>query len=315
MINKKYLTILIVFFCSFAAAQSPSSVYDHHELFDPNFYPSSVNEYRAADGQPGPKYWTNKASYNIDVTLDDLKDAIKGSVTITYTNNSPNALPFLWLYLDQNLFKLDSRGQAKMPATRRSRYGDVNSTFEGGFDIQSVQLLSGTKGKQSSKVSPVISDTRMQIRLPNPLEHGESVEIKIEYSFLIPQEGSDRMGIQSTQNGKIYAIAQWYPRMCVYDDIEGWNTLPYLGAGEFYLDYGDYNYSITAPADMIVVGSGDLLNPNDVMTPTEIKRMAQAKESDKTVMIRSADEVRQSSSRPQKGNTTWRFKMQNSRDV
>lgn len=315
MINKKWVTILIVFFGSFAAAQSPSSVYDHHELFDPNFYPSSVNEYRAADGQPGPKYWTNKASYDIDVTLDDLRDAIKGRVTITYTNNSPNALHFLWLYLDQNLFKLDSRGQAKMPATRRSRYGDVNSTFEGGFDIQSVQLLSLGKGKQSSKVTPVISDTRMQIRLPKPLEHGESVEIKIDYSFLIPREGSDRMGIQSTQNGKIYAIAQWYPRMCVYDDIEGWNTLPYLGAGEFYLDYGDYNYSITAPADMIVVGSGDLLNPNDVMTPTEIKRMAQAKESDKTVIIRSADEVRQSSSRPQKGNITWRFKLQNSRDV
>ena len=316
MINKKSLSILIVFFYSFAAAQSPSSVYDHHDLFNPNFYPSSVNEYRSADGQPGPKYWTNKASYNINVTLDDLRDAIKGSVTITYTNNSPNALPFLWLYLDQNLFKLDSRGQAKMPATRRSRYGDVNSTFEGGFDIQSVQLLSNVKGKTSSAdVIHLISDTRMQIRLPNPLEHGQSVEIKIDYSFLIPEEGSDRMGIQSTQNGKIYAIAQWYPRMCVYDDIEGWNTLPYLGAGEFYLDYGNYNYSITAPADMIVVGSGELLNPDDVLTRTEIKRMAQAKESDKTVMIRSADEVRQPSSRPQKGNITWRFKMENSRDV
>ncbi|MEO9003099.1 MAG: M1 family metallopeptidase [Ginsengibacter sp.] len=324
MINKKWLAILMVFFYSFAGAQlpsslsqSPASAYDHHELFNPNFYPSSVNEYRAADGQPGPKYWTNKASYKIEVTLDDLRDEIKGSVIITYTNNSPQELPFLWLYLDQNLFKLDSRGQAKMPATRRSRYGDVNSSFEGGFNIQSVQLLSGAKGKTTdSDVKPIISDTRMQIRLPQPLEHGTSVAIKIDYSFSIPREGSDRMGIQATQNGNIYAIAQWYPRMCVYDDIEGWNTLPYLGAGEFYLDYGDFNYSITAPADMIVAGSGDLLNPNEVMTSTEIKRMAQAKESDKTVMIRSAEEVNQPSSRPQKkGNITWRFKMENSRDV
>jgi hypothetical protein len=316
MINKKWLTLVMVFFYSFVCAQPPSSVYDHHELFNPNFYPSSVNEYRAADGQPGPKYWTNKASYNIQVTLDDLRGQIKGSVTISYTNNSPHALPFLWLYLDQNLFKLDSRGQAKMPATRRSRYGDVNSTFEGGFDIQSVQLLSNVKGKISSAdVAHLISDTRMQIRLPQPLEHGGSIEIKIDYSFFIPEEGSDRMGMQSAQSGKIYAIAQWYPRMCVYDDIEGWNTLPYLGAGEFYLDYGNYNYSITVPADMIVVGSGDLLNPNEVMTPIQIKRMAQARESDKTVTIRSADEVMQPSSRPQKGNITWRFKMENSRDV
>ncbi|MEO8854260.1 MAG: M1 family metallopeptidase, partial [Ginsengibacter sp.] len=316
MINKKGLTILMVFFCFFAGAQSPSSVYNHHELFNPNFYPSSVNEYRAADGQPGAKYWTNKASYKIEVTLDALTDAIKGSVTISYTNNSPEELPFLWLYLDQNLFKLDSRGQAKMPATRRSRYGDVNSAFEGGFNIQSVQLLSGAKGKPvASDVQPVISDTRMQVRLPKPLEHGATIDIKINYSFSIPQDGSDRMGIQATQNGNIYAIAQWYPRMCVYDDIEGWNTLPYLGAGEFYLDYGDYNYSITAPADMIVVGSGDLLNPGEVLTSTEIKRLAQAKESDKTIMIRSREEVNQPSSRPDKGSLTWRFKMENSRDV
>jgi hypothetical protein len=315
--SKVFFIISFVFICSFSFAQSEKSIYDHHELFSPNFYPSSVNEYRASDGQPGPKYWTNKASYKIAATLDPVKDAISGSVTISYTNNSPKQMDFIWLYLDQNLYRLDSRGQAKTPATGRSRYGDVNSTFEGGFNIQSVKLISDEKGKSiSSDVSKVISDTRMQLRLSTPLAaNGGMVQIKIDYSYLIPKYGSDRTGILDTKNGKIYAIAQWYPRMCVFDDIEGWNTLPYLGAGEFYLDYGDYDYSITAPANQIVVGSGELQNPEEVLTSTQLKRYNEAKKSDKTVMIRTADEVTQASSRPQKSNLTWHFKIKNARDA
>lgn len=313
---KLLFAFTIVFASHFSYAQTEQSVYDHHDLFNPNFYPSSVNEYHAADGAPGPKYWTNKASYKINATLDDVKDAITGSVTIYYTNNSPQSLPFLWLYLDQNLFKLDSRGQDKMPANRRSRYGDVNSTFEGGFKIKSVQLATAVKGKTSfSDVKNIISDTRMQVRLPEALVHGATVEIKIEYSYLIPKAGSDRTGILNTENGKIYAIAQWYPRMCVYDDIEGWNTLPYLGAGEFYLDYGDFDYSITTPGNMIVVGAGDLQNPKEVLTLTEQKRLSVAKNSDKTIMIRTPEEVTDPASRPQKGNITWHFKIKNARDV
>ncbi len=313
---KLLFAFTIVFAGHFSYAQTEQSVYDHHDLFNPNFYPSSVNEYRAADGAPGPKYWTNKASYKINATLDDVKDAITGSVTIYYTNNSPQSLSFLWLYLDQNLFKLDSRGQDKMPANRRSRYGDVNSTFEGGFKIKSVQLATAVKGKTSfSDVKNIISDTRMQVRLPEALVHGATVEIKIEYSYLIPKAGSDRTGILNTENGKIYAIAQWYPRMCVYDDIEGWNTLPYLGAGEFYLDYGDFDYSITTPGNMIVVGAGDLQNPKEVLTLAEQKRLSEAKNSDKTIMIRTPEEVTDPASRPKRGNITWHFKIKNARDV
>ena len=317
MRSKKILTFLLVILSVSVWAQNNNSVYDHHDLFTPNFYPPSVNEYRTSDGQPGPKYWTNNASYKIAATLDDVKDEISGSVTITYTNNSPKPMEFVWLYLDQNLYRLDSRGQAKTPATGRSRYGDVNSRFEGGFNIHSVKLLSNKQGKiSSSDVTKIISDTRMQLRLPSPLAaNGGTIQFKIDYSYLIPKYGSDRTGIQDTKNGKIYAIAQWYPRMCVFDDIEGWNTLPYLGAGEFYLDYGDYDYSITAPANLIVVGSGDLQNPKEVLTATEIKRLAEAKQSDKTVMLRTAEEVTEPSSRPQKGNITWHFKIKNARDV
>ncbi len=317
MLKTRFFFIFsFVLISTFSFAQSEKSVYSEHDLFNPNFYPSSVNEYRTSDGEPGVKYWTNKASYKISATLDTAKDAITGSVTIYYTNNSPQALPFLWLYLDQNLFRTDSRGQAKAPATRKSRYTNVGSTFEGGYNIKSVKLVSSDKGKStSSDVFNLVSDTRMQVRLPKKLEHGQTAEIKIDYSYNIPEDGSDRTGVLETKNGKIYAIAQWYPRMCVYDDIHGWNTLPYLGAGEFYLDYGDYDYSITAPGNLIVVGSGDLQNPKDVLTGTEIKRLDEARKSDKTVIIRSADEVTNAASRPQKGNITWHFKMKNSRDV
>ena len=317
MFAKKNLTGFIILICASVTAQTQKSTYDPHDLFTPNFYPSSVNEYRAADGEPGIKYWTNKASYKIAASLDDTKDEITGSVIITYTNNSPQAMPFVWLYLDQNLYNLNSRGQAKMPATGRSRYGDVNSKFEGGYKIQSVKIVSSAKGKAGeTNVTNIISETRMQLRLPVPLAaNGGTIQFKIDYSFSIPKYGSDRTGILDTKNGKIYAIAQWYPRMCVFDDIEGWNTLPYLGAGEFYLDYGDYDYTITAPANQIVVGSGELQNPEEVLTSTQIKRLAQARQSDKTVMIRTASEVNDPASRPQKGKITWHFKIKNARDV
>ena len=317
MLQKKWITIVLVFVSSFVFAQDTKSVYDTYNLFSPNFYPSSVNEFRSADGQPGPKYWTNKSNYKIAVTLDDKKDAVKGNVTITYVNNSPNSLDFLWLYLDQNLFTQESRGQAKMPATGRSRYGDASSTFEGGFNVGDVKVVSIANGKKTSvAATKVITDTRMQLRLASPLKaNGGTVEITMDYSFNIPQYGADRTGIQDTKNGKMYAVAQWYPRMCVYDDILGWNTLPYLGASEFYLGYGDFEYQVTAPAKMIVAGSGDLQNPQEVFTAEQLKRYNQAKNSDKTVIIRSESEVTQAASRPSKNTLTWKYVLKNSRDV
>ncbi len=143
-----------------------------------------------------------------------------------------------------------------------------------------------------------------------------TVKFKMEFSYISPKYGSDRTGVLDTKNGKIFTIAQWYPRMCVYDDVKGWNTLPYLGAGEFYLEYGDFDISITAPASHIVVCSGDLQNPAEVYTAEQQKRWAQAKTSDKTVIIRSADEVTNASSRPAgKTTLTWKFKIKNARDA
>lgn len=315
MFLKKVFTLALTIFSISLMAQNEKPVFNAHELFKPDFYPSSVNEFRSADGRPGPKYWTNNASYVIKAILDDKKDQVSGTVIITYINNSPHALNYLWLYLEENLYNLQSRGQAKLPVTRGSRYGDANSEFKGGNIIESVKLLS--KGKaMPGKMDTVVTDTRMQIRLPEPLApNGGTVEVEIAYHYLIPEYGSDRTGMLETKNGKIYSIAQWYPRMCVYDDIEGWNTLPYLGAGEFYLDYGNYDYYITAPGNHIVVGSGDLQNPKDVFTREQAERYENAQKSDKTIIIRSASEVTNAGSRPKSAMLTWHFKIENARDV
>lgn len=287
------------------------SKYDPHALFSPLFYANGGTVSRAATGEPTVGYWQNRADYQIAVSLNDVTNEIKGTVTIIYKNNSPHALPFVWLQLDQNLFNKSSRGAAKLPADGRSRYGNAKNNFVGGYNISSVKILN-----DNTKADYIISDTRMQIRLPKPVKPGGDVlKIQLDYSFILPAEGADRCGILKTKNGDIYAVAQWYPRMCVYDDVEGWNTAPYLGPSEFYLEYGDFDFAVTAPASHIVVAGGELLNPTEVMTPAQLSRMSQAKSSDKTVMIRTEDEVLQASSRPSGKTLTWRFKLKNARDV
>lgn len=287
------------------------SKYDPYALFGPTFYTTGSTATRAATGEPNLGYWQNRADYQINATLNDVTNVITGAVIITYKNNSPHTLPFLWLQLDQNLFNKESRGQARMPLGSRSRYGDSKSNFNGGYNISSVRIADG-----NAAADYVITDTRMQIRLPKALKPGgELIKLKIDFSFTLPEYGADRCGILKTKNGNIFAVAQWYPRMCVFDDVEGWNTAPYLGPSEFYLEYGDFEVNITAPASHIVVCSGELLNEAEVMTPTQVKRMAEAKKSDNTVMIRTEGEVTDPASRPAASTLTWRYKINNARDV
>lgn len=292
-----------------AASTTPESKYNYRDAFGPFFYSKNGNEFRAADGQPGPKYWQNHADYQLSATLNDQTNEITGSETLTYTNNSPQKLDFLWMYVEQNLFKQDSRGTAIVPPQGSRNWGR-GQVFDAGDKIKSVKV-------DGVDVKYLITDTRMQVFLPKELEaNGGKVKVQIEWSFIPPDYGSDRMGVQDTKNGKIFQIAQWYPRMCVYDDVMGWNTLPYTGPGEFYLEYGDFDLSITAPANHIVVSSGELLNPQDVYTPEQQKRWEQAEESEKTVMIRSASEVTNPASRPSgKSMLTWHFRIKNARDA
>jgi hypothetical protein len=296
---------------------APSTNYDYHETFGPPFFSKNGNEFRAADGAPGAKYWQNRADYQLNAHLNDKTNEIVGSEVLTYTNNSPQKLGFIWMLLDQNLFRKDSRGSAIVPWVSNprdpgalpqqvSRNWGRGQVFDAGDKIKSVKLIDA-KGK-ATELKFVVSDTRMQVQLPNEIAaNGGQVKLKIEWSFISPDYGSDRMGVleekdakgnDQTKNGRIFTVAQWYPRMCVYDDVLGWNTQPYTGPGEFYLEYGDFDLTITAPANQIVVASGELQNPQDVYTPVQQKRWAEAAKSEKTVVIRTAQEVTEASSRP-----------------
>lgn len=311
--SKILFFFIAIFFTGnvFAQNTEPASVkYDQHKVFTSLFYPYNGNEFRSSNGAPGPKYWQNQANYKLNVVLDTASHNISGTALITYTNNSPDPLAFLWLQVDQNIYRDDSRGTATSPVI-----GGRNTitSFTKGDDIKGVYVI---KNGKAEKVDYLVTDTRMQIKLADTLRPGASkIQIKIDYGFDIPEYGTDRMGRQNSKNGWIYEIAQWYPRMEVYDDVTGWNVIPYNGSGEFYLEYGNIDYTITAPANMVVVGSGELLNSSEVLTPKIINRLADAKNSDKTVMIIDSVDLSQKDSYPQKASLTWHFLCKNTRDV
>ncbi|MDB5137737.1 MAG: family metallopeptidase, partial [Mucilaginibacter sp.] len=284
------------------------SNYQPADLFSPLFYPQRGNEFHSANGEPGPKYWQNKVYYQLKASIDTTTKTLTATENIEYVNNSPDALQYLWLQLDQNTYKKDARSNfatGVFPAANQ---------HTGGYQIESVIINYGDVHKTANFI---ITDTRMQIRLPKSmLPNGGRINLAIKYHYTIPGSFGGRTDYTDTKNGKIYEIAQWFPRMCVYDDSQGWDTLPFLGSGEFYLEYGDIDYEVTVPWDMIVAGSGELLNPKEVLTSTQVNRLAEARNSDKTVMIRGIDEVNNASSRPvHKGTLTWHFKMTNTRDV
>lgn len=286
------------------------SNYDHKEAFNPQFYPYPGNDYRSASGEPGPKYWQNRADYKINCSLDTANHRVSEDVEISYTNNSPDNLKFLWLQLDQNIYKKNSRGSSTTTQTG-GRW--ANGAFTDGYVIKSIAVTSNGK-----TITPKYNttDTRMQVWLQEAVKAGGgSVKLAIQFEFVVPEYGTDRMGRLSTKNGIVYEVAQWFPRMAVYDDLQGWNTLPYVGAGEFYLEYGDIDFAITAPSSLIIAGSGELKNPQDCYTAEQLKRWEAAGKSDKTVMIRSDKEVKDPNSRPKAATTTWKFSITNTRDV
>jgi hypothetical protein len=286
--------------------QSKNPVFDPHALFAPDFYGGLHPGTRSANGAPSSSYWQNRADYQLSVVLDTVLDNIRGTATIHYTNNSPDSLTSLWLYLEQQTYRADARSNfyTAFAPEKHTR----------GFELESVKI--GQAGGLTA-ADTVITDTRLQIRLSHALAgHGGKITIEIRYHYIIPGDFGGRTDFFPTRNGKIYEIAQWYPRMCVYDDRQGWNTLPFLGSGEFYCDYGDFDYEVRVPWDMIVAGSGELVNPQEVLTGAQQKRLAAARASDATVMIRAAGEVGLAESRPvQEGALTWHFKMSNTRDV
>jgi len=286
----RFLLPALLFLQMAQAQTSTESHYDQHKVFDPFFYPSQATVTRSAGGEPTAKYWQNRADYTIAATLDETANKICGNVLLKYTNNSPAALSFVWLQLDQNM-------HAREPGA--------------GYKIAKVQL----RGAKDTLVYFIVG-TRMQIMLPKTIApNGGRVKINIDYSFGLPSVPDNRMGVTSTSNGNIYAVAQWFPRVCVYDNIKGWNTMPYIRQGEFYLEYGDIEYAITVPANQIVAGSGELTNPKEVLTAEQLTRLQKARNSDKTIMVRTENEMTADNEKNVTGTKTWRFKCRNTRDV
>jgi Peptidase family M1 domain len=300
------------------AAASAQTTYDPRVTFAPLTLPDPVNAYRSSGGAPGPAYWQNEADYEMHATLDTAAKVLRNDEVITYTNNSPDSLTSLWIHLEQNIYRQDARDRIVNGGPRpRKPVPDTEDNPNGrtteGFVLDSVNL---EQGKEMLKADYLVTDTRMQIRLPQPMvPKGSVLKIHISYHYQIPGVWGGRTSWGSSKQGDIYDMAQWYPRMCVYDDLRGWDTLPYIG-NEFYLEYGHFDYDVTVPSEMIVAGSGELVNPKDVLTKTQIARLEQARNSDKTVAIRTPGEVNDPASRPKaSGTLTWRFHMDHTRDV
>ncbi len=290
-----------------ASAEAPADAgaFDPRQTFAPLSLPQPVNVYRSADGSPGPRYWQNRADYQIHATLDADARTLDGTEVVTYTNSSPNSLHSLWLQLDQNIYREDARS-AYVHDYRRTG-------FTPGYRLDHVEVDAGHGWSQAAYL---ISGTRMQIRLAEALAaDGGKLRLRIHYHYELPGEFGGRTAWVNTPHGVIYDVAQWFPRMAVYDDLNGWDTLPYLGS-EFYLEYGTIDYYVTVPWNMLVAGSGELENPDQVLTKVQRDRLQQARRSDDTVMIVGPDEVGTADSRPvHDGTLTWHYRMENTRDV
>ncbi len=275
------------------------------------------NEYRTAAGAPGHGYYQQKADYKMNLTLDDTKQTIRGEEVITYTNNSPDVLEYLWLQLDQNIFKPDS--DSKLIAVEKMEdfqsIKDVERrlmTFEGGFNIEMVATVNG------EKMHYAINKTMMRIDPAKPLGPKQSISFKIKWWYNINDrmKFGGRSGYEyfEKDNNYLYTIAQFFPRMCVYNDVEGWQNKQFLGKGEFTLPFGDYEVSITVPSDHIVAGTGELQNGASVMTAEQKQRMEKARSSSAPVLIVTQQEAENAEKNKATSTKTWTFKAKNVRD-
>ncbi|WP_375584020.1 M1 family metallopeptidase [Cyclobacterium xiamenense] len=306
---RKWMAVVLLFSVSWATAQVTENNQDDFN----EFMYKRGSAYRSASGTPGPDYWQNRADYSLQVRLDEEKHVLAGTVQISYTNNSPEPLPFIWIHLEQNRFTPDSRGTLTTPISGNRYSGDT----DGGYTIRNVQAQLSKRGSTPNS-RYLINDTRMQVFFSEPIPaKGGEASVSMDFEFKIPEKGMDRMGRLSVEDGTIYALAQWYPRVAVFDDVVGWNIEPYLGAGEFYLEYGNFDYKVTVPYDHIVVGSGALQNPKEVLNKELQERMELAASSDTTVYLVRPDEVLHPElTRPkQEGSLTWHFRIENARDV
>lgn len=277
------------------------------------------NDYRTASGAPGVKYWQQQADYEIDVELDDVNQRVIGSETIAYTNNSPDALSYLWLQLDANLYapNADNVLVSSPPDFNHINFTNLRwlmarQNFNGGIKITSV------KDSNGSPLVHAIVKTMMRVDLKNPLPTGKKVTFSVDWNYAINQSKyvHGRTGCEffDKDGNFIYEIAQWYPRMAPYTDATGWQHKQFLGAGEFALEFGNFLVRITAPGDHAVAATGVLRNPEKVLTPAQRQRLKEAGTAPKPVFIITPDEAKANEKTKPSGKKTWEFKAENVRD-
>lgn len=278
------------------------------------------NEYRSGSGAPGPMYWQQQADYVIQAELNDETQHLTGSETITYHNNSPDVLKYLWLQLDQNILADDSN----TPKTTTTSIKDSVTTKDiagdlGLYDYKGGYKLGAVKDAAGKPLKYIVNATMMRIDLPQPLKSGEKYSFSIDWSYNINDRMThgQRSGYEYFPEDKnyVYTIAHWFPRMCVYDDYEGWQNKQFLGRGEFTLVFGNYKVKLTVPADHIIASTGMLQNPKEVLTPAQNTRFESAKTSyDKLVIIATQQEAEAREKTKSKEKKTWEFHAENVRD-
>ncbi len=330
-------------FLIFATCLSAQSVQQTKGSFEDKFRQldevlPTPNTYRNAAGEPGHDYWQQQVDYEIEVTLDEERKRLEGSVEINYQNNSPDTLRYLWLQLDQNIFRNDSMSELTNTFAGIGRRGPRTELADGddpaqlsiselrrqqfmadvelGYDIQSVEAANG------DELNVVIVGTNMRIDLPSPLSSGDSFSFSIDYAYNIVEEdavraraGYEHFPDDARDGGNdIFLVAQWYPRLHAYTDYEAWTNKEFLGRGEFTLEFGDYEVAITLPADHLVSSTGELQNPNQVLTATQRERLREAETADRPVFIVTAEEALENEAEGTSETKTWHFDAENVRD-
>jgi len=317
-----------------AIQQTKGDFEDKFRQLDETF--RTPNAYRTAGGEPGFAYWQQDADYDIDVVLDEEKRRITGSEKIVYTNNSPDTLRFLWLQLDQNIFRPDSIANMATDFGGVGRRGPATS-FDGEKarlsmgelrrrqfleDVEVGHQIMAVKTNGGEDLDYTIVGTLMRIDLPRPLRPNQSTSFQIDWAFNMVEEnavsarnGYERFPDDEREGGNdIFLLAQWFPRMVVYSDYEAWHNKEFLGRGEFTLEFGDYEVDITVPADHVVSSTGVLQNPNDVLTAEQRKRLRDARNAEKPVFVITPDEALENEKEGTSETRTWRFKAENVRD-
>lgn len=279
------------------------------------------NTYRTASGAPGKEYWQQKADYDIKVELDDENQRITASEKITYFNVSPDALTYLWLQLDQNNFneKSDARTTRQTSISHeRGSSGAALKSLSDKTDKEYGYLIQKVTDKLGNKLKYTINGTMMRVDLPAPLLKGQNFVFNVDWSFNIVDANAQRArsGYEyfEKDGNYLYEMAQWFPRMCVYDDVTGWQNKQFLGQGEFALVFGDYKVAITVPNDMVVGATGELQNQKEVLSATQISRLTQAENTTSPVLIVNQSEAEAAEKSKPTGKKTWVYAAKNVRD-